>query len=470
MINKDFIICGYRPALKADGGIPLNNGYFLFHGADLRIKQITGQKTGNRYLILGYMLQTMPGEETPEVLLEKEDSAIEEILYACGGRWTLITPSRIYAGACGLTALFYGISDAGEQIITNSLAVLRDRFGFKTRTDFQPVKFGVGFDYYPGPATVLRGVKRLMRDQLFDFYEGKYITVQYELIRTVSRPDNELINSLNDSLIEFLRQCSAIFPKVFLPLSGGGDSRAVGSALIRLGVPFTSYTCVKKRMTRSDRTMPRKLSRVYNIPHEYLYPTGDNASREKRFREIDGHTMGLVVDRDREYYANKQYPDGLLLGGGMLACGKDPYKKRVKKIPEAGDKAEAMLVSIEGMSPFMLSLINEYIEYALGAPDNSGMTFSERFYLDQRIGSWLADIEHALDINKAVRLQPLSSAYSLSLFMSVSPSYRSANSNVQREIIAQNAPKWSPFPINKRSSGEKIDLLIKRIVYHFSKK
>ncbi|HYG27244.1 MAG TPA: hypothetical protein VD906_10080, partial [Caulobacteraceae bacterium] len=80
----------------------------------------------------------------------------------------------------------------------------------------------------------------------------------------------------------------------------------------------------------------------------------------------------------------------------------------------------------------------------------NGLDLIDAFYLDQRIGGWLAAAEQSIDFTGALSFQPASSAAALDALLSP-PQADRAESRLQMAVIRQLAPGLLKFPMNQKT-------------------
>ncbi len=473
--RRQFIIGRKRAEENTYQSIDLSTTLTLSFDRGARLRLIKGKKSGGHYILLGYAIQSAPVLESAapppspeEQLREEAFTSVESLIDTWAGRWALITDNRIYTDICGMYGLYYANSEEYGPVLSSSAALMQEMYQFPLRQDYIPIEGAQDIDFYPGPSTILTGVKRLMNTQYLAFDDGVLTPRPREGLRKIDLDKDTLFSQLNHSLINYMKNCYGMFQQIYLPLSGGYDSRSSGAVLIKSGVPFSSYTCIKKKMADADRYLPARLCAEYGVPHQCLHASATAKEKLLRYKEFNRHTLGICIDRDREYFTNNQHPavsdqPSMIVGGGIWELGKDSFAKKLPPDIGATDDAESVFKKFHVRNPFVLSLLNDYIAYVRENPLSIDLPFSVRFYFEQRIGCWLSCIEQALDLIDGVRLQPLNSALMLSLYLSLPRDYLKGK-GFHEEIIRTDAPKWMQYPFNQSSFRERASQNARRLI------
>jgi hypothetical protein len=91
-------------------------------------------------------------------------------------------------------------------------------------------------------------------------------------------------------------------------------------------------------------------------------------------------------------------------------------------------------------------MLSEWIDW-VGRSELPGLEFVDRFYLDQRGGCWLGDIEQALDLVEPERIHVLNSSRTISLLLSQPMESRQKDGH-QVRLIEALSPQLAAFPVN----------------------
>jgi len=91
-------------------------------------------------------------------------------------------------------------------------------------------------------------------------------------------------------------------------------------------------------------------------------------------------------------------------------------------------------------------MFDEWLDW-VGRSEIPDLAFAERFYLEQRDGCWLGDVEQALDLVEPERLHVANSSRTLSLLLSQPLEVRQEDGH-QVRLIETLAPQLAAFPFN----------------------
>jgi len=238
---------------------------------------------------------------------------------------------------------------------------------------------------------------------------------------------------------------------IWVPLSGGYDSRLVLAAANAAGLNCHAFTHVKpaRIWSHADRTLPPKLAAAIGIPHSFLYPT--RRATADRYRAIHQHTSGEMKDRDREFIARGQWDqvprDAVVLRGGAFEVGRARYWKRLPVRHPDNPSAHAETI-VQGLaqSPVLTPMFMRWTEWTALHPDLD-IDWRDRLYLEGRLGGWLAIVEQALDLVPVERLVIANCRALFRALLAVPPATRAANDH-HRALIKTLCPPLAELPFN----------------------
>lgn len=342
--RKQFILTSFDFSIEGYQKITLSNGMVFNYDGKLSLEYGFSGKTSTEFLIYGIVIQTERTKQPLyEELLREEFSSIQECLDTCSGRFMVLFGDTIYTDACGLLGLFYTEIMNRGFIITDSLNILKRYFSISYRGDFQKYYKKDKYMFYPGPLSILENVYKLMNTQCLYISTTEIRPAIYQPIKKLTGMTNrELIEEVNERMLTYMQNIGKKFNNIYIPLSGGFDSRTVLSIAKKAGIRFKTYTCVKKKMTDCDRKLPRKLCRRIRVPHEYVYKK--KISIDEYIDRIDlynDYVCNNIIDRDREYFVGKQIlkDADLVLGGACWEMGIHYYKNTLNQFDSGNARA-----------------------------------------------------------------------------------------------------------------------------------
>jgi hypothetical protein len=354
----------------------------------------------------------------------------------------------------------------GKGIVSSSLSLIQTLTGACWHQEHQ-IFYDFGVNWYPAPATPLEGVARLLPSQTLSLAA---LQVEHRLLMN-ENPADSPVASLQEALVSGMRQLRSWSGPVFLALTGGFDSRTVLASACAAGLRPVTYTQEHGALSRGDRKLPPLLAARLGLSHEFI--PGQKHDPEKQ-AFFDKHTMSQCIDADRSFYAHGQwdrFPAGaLVLRGFCFEVGRGFYYRKIPRDfdTEAPDAAESLQralysplnrvsVSLAEIArqrqPFITTALRKYLLWVSAHPE-PGIDFRDRFYLEQRLGSWASTTEQALDLTRTVRISIANSHYILSLINEASER-QGRFGECQKTIIRALTPALGLLPFNPASAWAK---------------
>lgn len=401
---------GPRPLFERH--VELAPGLILSYDPDLPV-HVEGSTA-----LIGVAVQTVRGRPAPEEDPHGEDD--------WAGRWALVRDGVLIPDATASLSLYYD----GEHA-SSSAAVLASG-----RALSGPLGHGVGMDWYPAPGSAVEGVRRLLPSQAL---KGGAVIPRALPTPRPAEPE-ALLRSLQDRLITGLQNLAGK-GTIALGLTGGHDSRALLAAAVAAGVAVEAYTLEHATISSADRDLPPRLAAAAGVPHRYVRSGGP--PDPERLKLWDAHTAGQAVDADRDMFASGQL-DGVAQADFDLAdfyeVGRGYYDHVLPANPP--DIAEALLRELPSPRP---DDVREWAEWARAHP--VAIDWRDRFYLEQRLGGWLAAIDQGLDLLGVNKVHLASCTAFIAEGLSLPHDMRRAGVP-HEELIRRMAPALGAFPVN----------------------
>lgn len=187
------------------------------------------------------------------------------------------------------------------------------------------------------------------------------------------------------------------------------------------GIEFSAYTLEHDDMTVGDTEIPAQLSGIVSCG--YYFGARDkklyNAGLEKEYKLF---TSGFADDTDKTYYAHQQYQrlagetggKVVLLRGSVWGNVIECYCKFIGDTFNAEEIFGNFALDKKNLAKKSLC---EYFDWCDAHPQE-GLSDCNRYFWEQREGSWLSSIEQGFDLlEDVVSLQPLNSRIFMSLLM-----------------------------------------------------
>lgn len=463
--RKQFIISEnyiYKRNIKNEC---INNSMYLSYHKDLNIK-IAYSSDNEKSYILGHAFQIDPERESPELEVYKYDS-IEECIRTWAGRYILIYKNKLYLDTCGTLGCFYSKDDNGRVLISSSISLLNELKN-QGKMSCDPIKHAQGMDWYPGPMTNSNGISRLLPGQVivFDKNDIQIDSINYVNFNYNKMSTEEKIKTFCFYFVNLIKNIDKFYEgSIIIPLTAGYDSRTILSICIKSGVEFSTYTQEHDKISNADIQIPKTLSEKFKFKHVFI-PRDNKLSMEK-INEFDMHTSKNCVDADRLFYGYNQFEvlekeKNIVLRGGIWEVARGFYSKILIKDGDKIEKIKSLTNTFTNINKSELHYqsLNLWLDKLI---DRNDMDWRDRFYLEQRVGSWLSSIEQALDLTSLDRIHPLNNIELISILMSIPPDER-YNGKHQCMIIKECCPELIKYPFNKKTFKEEVLRYYKAII------
>lgn len=422
MHDRQFII-GPEPWTVGDRWVttPVAGGLHLSHAPDLPVRE------QGRRIVLGTAL----GTGAPE---------------SWSGRWAMVEGDRIVPDAGGTL----GVLTDGTWW-SSSAALLRARANRPPVPDEPPLEHRrtLHLDWYPGPGSGFVGIGRLLPGQV-----GHLPTGAAEP-RPLPAPRAQPVDALEwaaEKLVSLVGDLDG--QPVWVPLTGGYDSRVLLAAAVAAGADVETYTSLKPRgvMAAADRRLPPRLARLVGVGHRFLRPVATDAARADAWAR---HGAGQAVGPDRDYVVRGQWaqvpPDAVVLRGGVWGVVRGFYRPWLPPTPSPDAEA---LARVFGAWPAASSALAAWSAWATAHPQ-PGLDWRDRFFHEQRTGAWLAALEQALDVTGIERVHLACCHELLSVLLGLPDELRLRHS-YQVELIRRLEPVLLRLPFNPPSTARRL--------------
>lgn len=434
---------------------------YLCHSPELRIATAT-DSTGTVWYLLGLAVQADQARLDPVYeIAHASDQSIEHISHSWAGRWVLIGAQKVYMDSAGLLGCFYGFKerdDTGKELWVSSSAALLASVIEADTTLVRVIEHRKGIDWYPGPHSAFKSVRRLLPSQILSFPNGAVHSRQLVSLSGEPVSYETLLDQLQQYLVTTVQQAAKLATTVWVPLTAGYDSRLLLATARYAGIPIRTYTHSHKHVVKdADLTIPPKLARIAGVKHVMRY---EGAFRSDLAELYDQHTGGHCVDRDRYYfvheYFNQFHKGDLILRGGVFDLGHHKWGRRYPPsvISPTVPEAEYVLNGFNGrggvfdlpQDQALVQAFQEWIDWTAQMPQEA-LDWRDRLYLEQRLGGWLSSIEQSLDLIEADRFYAANSHLYFSLILQIPEAIRRPGQH-HVDLIKRMAPELLVLPFN----------------------
>jgi hypothetical protein len=430
----------------------VQGGGILSHCPKLPVQTVVS-RDGSEYILIGLAVQTDASRPSPVEELAKSPACAADLTFSWAGRWALVANGTLQTDATGMLGCLYTGNGTGQPKVSSSAALLRTP---QTEAfDDRVLGHGVGVEWYVAPFTRYKGIRRLLPSQQLDLKTGKIIAKR--LFRPVQLTYEQALEQVADTLVTAITSLGKTSESLWLPLTAGFDSRLLLAATLRAGVKVRCYTQWYRNMSHADLTLPPRLAALAGFEHVLLKPGKYDRSTEAIFA---AHTSEQSADRDKEFICLGQWDhfhetDIILRGTGIeIGC----------------PRASRFHFSVSRESPWKVPAVNqvlvEYTHNAIGATGPLGYALQEwrawteitehpeidwrdRFYIEQRLGTWASSTEQALDLSPCTRVPLASCGRYMSGILQIPETIRNESAH-QVELIRRMAPGLLAYPFNPK--------------------
>lgn len=355
-------------------------------------------------------------------------------MYEWAGRWVLITDNMLFLDACGTLGVFYLKDNEGNIICSSSLKLIEEMFPevkFKADHRIRRHDFRY-FDFYPGPYTPVEGVMSLLPSQFIDFKKNMIrIRNDINFQRYEKQNKYKLLKKIVDAEAAILKNISEEYAdEIWLPLTGGVDSRTIFAIANYAGIKFNTYTISRSDTDPWDITIPQKLSDKCNITH-HIYKdryTGKKV-KDEQLDEIIQHCGGATTDGTEigQYLSGIDVPvknKAIVLWGTIWEVTCHFYRREISDVDRRIKDKEKILSIINGLSNNSLEKsevhkksFEYWVDYIIENPV-LGMDWVDRLYWEQRVASWVKYSSQVYDMFDSDRVAPANCQYVIEMMLS----------------------------------------------------
>jgi hypothetical protein len=488
-IHRRQYLIGPRPLDTLPGwvNVELGGGIFLSHCPDLRVSQAT-DRDGNAWHLLGLAVQTVADRPDPvDAISGATPETIQEHYHSWTGRWLLIGEGKLHLDAGALLACYYGTRNGGdgrEFWMSSSPAVLADVLGVNTRLRYK-IRHAYGLDWYLLPGCGFKEIRHLFPTQILDISSGEIRPRPLLPTEPIMSSYEKTLDELQESLVTAYVNVSKVAKRLWLPLTGGKDSRTILAVLKHAGLNVRTYSHHHSELTHADRTFPRKLAKAVGMTHTIFTGGEYSAELEKMY---DSHTASHCPGRDRFYFARDFFRwcrkgDILLRSHGIeigrMGRPRFPLEEYgILEVPDAEvilEKWKERGFKYTGKDPTeyfpeaVYETLREWVTWVRQTPAQ-GINWRDRFTLEEGMAGWVNSIEQSLDLIDADRFHGCNCHRYIRLVLQVPEEKRHPKPMNLYDLIQRMAPellKWpcnppDPIPFHKRVTG-KLKSLRKRL-------
>lgn len=430
----------------------------LFLYIDKRLKSSMLETADGRALcLLGNAFCTDKERTAEEDVKAFSGDDISEITQSWTGRWAVITEDELFTDATGLMSAFY---DLEKGLVSSSLALI----AHVTKRNIQRKVKRDGISWQILPDTLVDGVGLLLATQKLILKDGKIEVAFNNWIKDYRALSTEEKCAKTADILELALKNIYNFSgkSLLLALTGGKDSRVTFAALVKAGVKFSCYTAEHSAINTSDRKIPRKLAKRFNVEHSYVRKNEKSLDKLKDYYHFTAQNSDGA---DADFFACGQFDgfdeDVIIIRSGLYEAGQS-YARGYTKSDIQG--------FADGITSFYTDLKKDerqreaFESWLVGVKENriDYIDIRDRFYIEQRVGGWAAAIEHSFDMNDFTSIQIVNCAELLSILLSCNDEERNSLA-IAMGAINILEPQALEYDINKRTFSDKVGIIIRGV-------
>jgi hypothetical protein len=365
------------------------------------------------------------------------------------GRYIVIEKGTLRGAHGCLLGVYYGASN-GKSVITSSPGLAAELLGCARKNTV--LRWGKGINWFPSPGAPVQGVFRLLFDQQIDV-ATLAVTSLSRRIEPWGSPRTGA-----DKLAQHLAAtCGRASGELVLALTAGLDSRVLLAALLATGVRFRAFTSLVSEASHIDIDIARALATRYGFEHRVVEPVPGGEQDLALWRI---HTGWSVSDADdNKLVPGRQYrflgSEDVVLRGGCFELGRRFFERRLSDLSSV-PRAEEIESRFDGprFTDEDDRSLEAWIDWRRAHP--IGLSFVDSFYLDQRIGGWLASIEQGLDIFPFISVHPGNSDAAFAALMSYEDPRQAREGRIQRLAATSMCRDILDVPVNPTPTLRKL--------------
>lgn len=423
-------------------------GRVLSFASDLPIQIIRDSDNGV-WVLVGWAYQSEETLNTPALEIQNsKTSRVPGLRTTWSGRWALIGEKDLFPDACGFLPIFYRKLPNSEFWVSSSVALLDELSPHASQDiDSRRLNMSRGVYWFPPPSTRYRSINQLLPSQLLD--TQRCAPAPIELLEPVAETSYEvLLDQVAHSMISVLKGISKDFPRVWIAVSAGHDSRVVLAAAVAGKVSVSTYTQTFDIMPIADRQYAPLIAAAAGYSHRFIDP---KAQYTRVVNLADKHSgLQAPVAIDRQFLAAGQWDfcnsrDVVLRGGGF-EIGRCYYYPNYFACGSELPSAQELVGGLGEPSDSSAQVgFNAWRTWVLDNPLATKMDWRDRVCMEQTYGGWFAAVEQLLTLAPPVSINPVNCTRTYSRILRMPEKYR-ATTQHQKDLVARIAPKLAEFP------------------------
>ena len=347
------------------------------------------------------------------------------------GRFARITKAGVSFDASGLRGLFF--SHRGAALIVGSSPNLVAEF---TGTPTPNRRLGdYSLNWHPTPTSGLLGVRSVLPGDRLDWNGGLSSS---GLVGSLGgeRPMADRVDVVSSALQENIIAAAQLGDEVWLPLTAGLDSRTLLAATLAADVDPVTFTLAFDPSSSLEAAVAKSIARTQGLRHETIEARPGTVGPTTT--PGVNHALNADSAQVRAGFYEDFGADRVLLRGGCFEIGRRFFADLAGEITWQELCADPRILTRRSkLGPLagrdFARGLQEWVRLRSNA-DLGPAHWIDLFYLDQRLGAWLAGIEMTLDAVGMVSIHPANDQRILAA-LTVSEHMAAVGEDVQRAVI-----------------------------------
>jgi len=459
--QKQFLL-GPRPVQVGPNWkrVQVGDSLYLSYCAYLAVDRLISCD-GEAYFLLGFAVSAVDSELAAG-FSRLNAADVEGATAFWAGKWALISKSACITDASGCLGIYYRRFD-GEVWLASSPAILGKHLPGATEAPLigWEVKHGVGIDWIPAPLSTRRGVYKLLPQRRINPLSGKI---------TPQSPIPEFGPGMAEFLTTIMRRWSeSALPRKEISLTAGLDTRTVLAAAVRAGIKVPTYTVVNAHTPWADRTLPPKIANKVGLVHRVKTRSPDSRPDEARRWAVARENADQIFIHPLWKHLVEGQLDpldaaGTRANGNVFELGRCYYWN--KFLQAEPPDSRAILSAFFTRCPEPTEIWKDALDLwlsSLSDPVPVNMDWRDRFYHEQRLGSWYSTIQRAADLTRRTIFPPANSLWFICLMLQV-PVHERKGGLRQLRLIDEMCPILAALPINPPSLKQRAKRFVKALL------
>jgi hypothetical protein len=266
------------------------------------------------------------------------------------------------------------------------------------------------------------------------------------------------------------------FREWWLALTAGVDTRTNLAAALAAQIEVETFTMNYSFMARRDQVLPPRVAARAGVPYRLVEsvpvgPAEESARAAVISEHMDGATFHPLFDDLARYDDDVSKSGSTSVQGHGYGIGRCFFWPRFANVglgatPPTSDQLLDAFVRRSSWRLEPLALWRQAIQTwldSLSEPIPLELDWRDRFFLEQRLGSWTCNVLRRQDLLDGIYFNPANCLWISYLLLQPGPAQR-AQGLLQRQAIRLLAPHLMELPINPEPISKRVKGTVKGTV------